>query len=130
MDVLCNRYIKFNHFYKYAIQNLNMDAIATGHYARTSFGSYLENYNENMIVKLLKSKDEVKDQTFFLCQIKGDALCKTMFPLGEMSKRKVKELAVKNGFEKIARKKESMGICFIGPRSFQDFISEVCMNFY
>lgn len=43
-DILCNRYIKFNHFYNYATENLGLDAIATGHYARTSFGCYLENY--------------------------------------------------------------------------------------
>lgn len=46
-DILCNRYIKFNYFYKYAIDQLGMHAIATGHYAKTSFGPYLENYQKN-----------------------------------------------------------------------------------
>lgn len=142
-DILCNRYIKFNHFYKYAIERLDMDAIATGHYARTNFGFYLENYHENksnaqsylsftiikesffLEVKLLRGVDEVKDQTFFLCQVEQNALRKTIFPLGNFHKQEVKFIARLNGLDKIANKKESMGICFIGSRNFQDFISEV-----
>lgn len=107
-----------------------MDAIATGHYAQTSFGSYLENFNENRNTKLLKSTDVVKDQTLFLSQINQDALCKTMFPLAGMTKKEVKEMAIQNGLEKIAGRKESMGICFIGSRNFQGFISEVGMTQY
>ncbi|XP_017781900.1 PREDICTED: mitochondrial tRNA-specific 2-thiouridylase 1 [Nicrophorus vespilloides] len=123
-DILCNRHVKFNYFYKYARDVLKVDAIATGHYARTNFGSYLENFNENENVKLLRAKDDFKDQTFFLCQIGQEALRRTMFPLGTLLKSEVKEIAAKNGLEKFAAKKESMGICFIGERNFQGFISE------
>lgn len=76
-------------------------------------------------VKLLKPLDDVKDQTFFLCQIKQDALRETMFPLGDLTKPQVKQIAREHNLEEIASKKESMGICFIGSRDFQDFISEV-----
>lgn len=80
-------------------------------------------------MKLLRSKDELKDQTFFLCQLQQEALSKTMFPLGEFMKPEVKQIAHENGLVKIAKKKESMGICFIGSRNFKDFISEVSLYF-
>ncbi|XP_018333111.1 uncharacterized protein LOC108742407 isoform X2 [Agrilus planipennis] len=102
---------------------LHGDAIATGHYARTSFGSYLENYSD-VKVKLLRPYDEMKDQTFFLSQVKQEALRHTMFPLGTLLKSEVKNIALQNGFQKVSRKKESMGICFIGNRNFQSFIAE------
>ncbi|KAK9745436.1 Aminomethyltransferase beta-barrel domain [Popillia japonica] len=127
-DILCNRHIKFNYFYKFAKEKLNADAIATGHYARTSFGTFLEKYDPNIGVKLLKPLDDVKDQTFFLCQIKQDALRETMFPLGDLTKPQVKQIAREHNLEEIASKKESMGICFIGSRDFQDFISEYVQN--
>lgn len=75
-------------------------------------------------VRLLKPFDNVKDQTFFLCQVNQEPLRKTMFPLGELNKSLVKKIAVENGLEKISMKKESMGICFIGSRKFQEFIDE------
>lgn len=77
-------------------------------------------------MKLLKAKDSKKDQVFFLCQVEQTALRRTMFPLGPLLKSKVKTIAKENGLEKFAKKKESMGICFIGTRDFQDFIGEVC----
>ncbi|CAG9853894.1 unnamed protein product [Phyllotreta striolata] len=123
-DVLCNRNIKFNYFYKYAMDHLGVDAIATGHYANTSFGTYLENYQPNKNVRLLLAKDTKKDQTFFLCQVKQEALRRTMFPLGNITKWQVKNIAIENNLEKIALKPESMGICFIGSRNFQTFIQE------
>ncbi|RZC41991.1 mitochondrial tRNA-specific 2-thiouridylase 1 [Asbolus verrucosus] len=123
-DVLCNRNVKFNHFYKFAINDLGADAIATGHYAKTSFGPFLEKYDPDKSVRLYCGKDWIKDQTFFLCQVPQEALRRTMFPLGDMMKPQVKQIAIDNGLEKIARKKESMGICFIGSRKFQDFIRE------
>ncbi|XP_071054112.1 mitochondrial tRNA-specific 2-thiouridylase 1 isoform X2 [Onthophagus taurus] len=123
-DILCNKNLKFNYFYNHAIENLEADAIATGHYAANSFGAYLENYDPNQNAKLLLPRDKIKDQTFFLSQINQNALRKTMFPLSELTKPEVKALAVQNGLEIVAKKKESMGICFIGNRNFQDFISE------
>lgn len=123
-DILCNRNIKFNYFYKYAIGELGCDAIATGHYANSSFGQFLEKYESNKAVKLLLAKDSKKDQTFFLCQVRQEMLRKTMFPLGSLTKIEVKQLALDNDLERIALKPESMGICFIGSRNFQNFIKE------
>ncbi|KAL5014729.1 hypothetical protein ScPMuIL_008999 [Solemya velum] len=116
-DILCNKFIKFSKFLTYAVDNLGADAIATGHYARTS-GSPTEG------IKLLKAVDSVKDQTFFLSQISQAALQKTIFPLGELTKDVVKHVACTAGLERIATKKESMGICFVGSRNFHQFIAE------
>ncbi|KAK0086296.1 hypothetical protein PV326_005610 [Microctonus aethiopoides] len=127
-DIMCNKNIKFNKFYNYAINNLNADAVATGHYARTSFGPYLENYKQNTKVKLLKAADNRKDQTFFMSQVNQDPLQRCMFPLGDYKKPDVKRIAREAGLEMIANKDESMGICFIGSRTFQNFISEYIEN--
>ncbi|KAM4615087.1 mitochondrial tRNA-specific 2-thiouridylase 1 isoform 1-T1 [Polymixia lowei] len=138
-DILCNKHIKFNHFYQYAINTLGADAIATGHYARTSqededvfqqkniappvtlFRNRFEIRNP---VRLYKGADLFKDQTFFLSQISQDALRRTMFPLAGLTKDFVKKIAAEAGFEHVLMKKESMGICFIGERKFEDFILE------
>lgn len=69
--------------------------------------------------------DKWKDQTLFLCQIGQEALRKTMFPLSEMTKSEARKIAVEHGLQRIAEKKESMGICFIGNREFKSFIAEV-----
>lgn len=123
-DILCNRQIKFNLFFKHAIDNLKFDAIATGHYAQTSFGSFLEHYEDSKEVRLMQSRDTFKDQTFFLSQVPQSSLRRCMFPIGSMNKYEVKEIADKINLHKIARKKESIGICFIGDRTFQTFISD------
>ena len=125
-DVDCNRYIKFGHFYDHCKDQIDCDAIATGHYARTSFGDFLEDFRPYQNVKLLVAMDRIKDQTFFLSQIPQQALRSTMFPLGHMTKDVVKKLATSIGLERIASKKESMGICFVGKRKsgFQDFLKE------
>ncbi|XP_055308376.1 mitochondrial tRNA-specific 2-thiouridylase 1-like [Sitodiplosis mosellana] len=123
-DVYCNKYIKFGAFYRHIKENLVADAIATGHYARTSFGQFLEDIQPNQNVKLLRAVDPRKDQTFFLSQIPQDALRHTMFPVGSMLKSDVKRLAHQIGLESIAQKRESTGICFIGKRKFSDFISD------
>lgn len=81
-------------------------------------------------VKLLLANDRKKDQTFFLSQIPQTSLRKVMFPLGNLTKSEVKHIAVEAGLKKIAEKPESMGICFIGTRDFQDFIQEVNRYFY
>ena len=76
-------------------------------------------------VKLLCADDKFKDQTFFLSQIQQLALRQTMFPLGELKKTEVKKIASAAGLDRIARKRESTGICFVGKRNFSEFISEV-----
>jgi len=129
-DVLCNSRVKFSHFFNHAMNNIGCDAIATGHYARNSYGQDLEFANSSQPAKLLKSVDRTKDQTFFLSQMPQEALRKTMFPVGELPKDVVKKIASQSGFPEIANKKESMGICFVGKKSapgkrgFQEFISE------
>lgn len=80
-------------------------------------------------VKLLTAVDDIKDQTLFLCQIHQTALRQTMFPLGNLTKPEVKLIARKNNLEEFASKKESMGICFIGSRDFQQFISQVDFDY-
>ncbi|XP_071817746.1 mitochondrial tRNA-specific 2-thiouridylase 1-like [Apostichopus japonicus] len=133
-DIMCNRVIKFDRLIEHAFQHLHADAVATGHYARTNLGdSFLRLTEEDVKrdikrdespVRLLKSVDSWKDQTFFLSQISQNALRRTIFPLGDLTKDVVKKLAVQAGMERIAKKKESMGICFIGTREFKTFITE------
>ncbi|KAJ2951497.1 hypothetical protein O0L34_g13649 [Tuta absoluta] len=123
-DILCNRYIKFDRFFEHCRNNLDVDAIATGHYANTSFGPYLEKYNENEGVRLMQPADSFKDQTFFLSQVKQFSLRRCMFPLANLLKTEVRNMAKSEGLMNVARKKDSTGICFIGKRRFQDFIEE------
>ena len=129
-DILCNSRIKFNHFFDFATEKVGCDAIATGHYARNSFGDNLELADKSRRAQLLKSIDRTKDQTFFLSQMPQKALRKTIFPVGDLTKPVVKSIARQAGFSTIADKKESMGICFVGKklapggRGFQEFISE------
>lgn len=123
-DVLCNKHIKFKCFFDHAINNLGGDAIATGHYAKTCLYDNLENEWANEGVKLMLPYDKWKDQTLFLSQIPQKALQKTVFPLGDLHKDVVKKIATSIGLEKIAKKKESMGICFIGSRNFHKFIEQ------
>lgn len=111
-DILCNKYIKFDAFYKFA-KSKGFDWIATGHYAQTSFDS------NN--VELLRGIDSNKDQTYFLCQIPMDALAHTIFPIGNMDKTRVREIANSLNLP-VAKKKDSTGICFIGERNFRSFL--------
>jgi tRNA-specific 2-thiouridylase len=112
-DVLCNREIKFKEFLGAAL-DLGADYIATGHYARVDYadGEY----------RLLRGVDQNKDQTYFLNQLGQTQLSKTMFPIGELPKPKVREIAEEAGLA-TARKKDSTGICFIGERDFKEFLS-------
>lgn len=118
-DLMCNKTIKFNIFHDYSKKTHNADCIATGHYARTSF------LDLGTPVKLLQARDKFKDQTFFLSGINQKVLKETVFPLGDYHKNDIKSMAKKAGLEKMAFKKESTGICFIGKRNFQQFIQEV-----
>ncbi|CAK9813051.1 Mitochondrial tRNA-specific 2-thiouridylase 1 [Anthophora plagiata] len=127
-DILCNKYIKFDEFFKFARKELQADAIATGHYVKTSFGPYLEHFKPNTNVRLLQGDDTVKDQTFFLSQVPQEALRYSMFPIGEHLKTNVKQIAHESKLDLILHKKESMGICFVGKRNFQDFISQYIPN--
>ncbi|XDV25327.1 hypothetical protein PO909_029258 [Leuciscus waleckii] len=138
-DIMCNKHIKFKHFYQYAVNTLGADAIATGHYARTSQEDeevfqqkhvppprtlFRDRFEIRKPARLYQGADRVKDQTFFLSQISQDALRHTLFPLAGLTKDFVKKIAAEASFQHVLKKKESMGICFIGERDFENFILE------
>lgn len=111
-DILCNREIKFKAFLDYAIA-LGADLIATGHYVRTT--------HIDGKTSLLKALDNNKDQSYFLCAVPEAQLNRSLFPIGELQKSTVRELAAQHGFV-THNKKDSTGICFIGERRFKDFL--------
>ena len=111
-DILCNREIKFKSFLDYAVK-IGADHIATGHYAK------IENRDNQFILK--RSKDLNKDQTYFLHEVKGRDFAKCIFPLEDLSKLEVREIAENNNFIN-HEKKDSVGICFIGERNLRDFL--------
>ncbi|MBN1379380.1 MAG: tRNA 2-thiouridine(34) synthase MnmA [Gammaproteobacteria bacterium] len=112
-DVLCNKEIKFKAFLDYALR-LGADKIATGHYARVTKNQH--GY------QLLKGVDASKDQSYFLHLLGQHELSYSLFPLGELEKANVRELATQAGFVN-HEKKDSTGICFIGERRFRDFLA-------
>ncbi len=112
-DVLCNREIKFGVFRDHA-KRLGGEFMATGHYAR------IDKIDNETV--LLKAADPSKDQSYFLHAVSRDALAETLFPLGELQKSEVRELARKHGLA-VHDKKDSTGICFIGERPFREFLS-------
>ncbi|CAN5304706.1 tRNA 2-thiouridine(34) synthase MnmA [soil metagenome] len=111
-DVLCNRHIKFGAFLNYA-ERLRAARIATGHYARLQ--------HDGVRSRLLKGRDNRKDQSYFLHAVDQRALARTLFPLGNLDKREVRRIALRRGLHNHA-KADSMGICFIGERPFRQFL--------
>ena len=107
-DVMCNKYIKFDHFIKEA-KKLGASYVATGHYARIVNNT------------LYRGLDDNKDQSYFLCELSKEQLKNVLFPVGELNKPEVREIANKLML-KTAEKKDSTGICFIGERNFKDFL--------
>ncbi len=118
-DVLCNREVKFDVFMKTAM-SLGADKVATGHYARVT-STFDENGKE--IFHLLAGKDNNKDQSYFLCQLSQDQLSKALFPIGELTKPQVREIAKEIGLV-TADKKDSQGLCFIGKVSLPQFLQQ------
>jgi tRNA-specific 2-thiouridylase len=112
-DVLCNAEIKFKAFLDHALQ-LGAERIATGHYAQVR--------QVDGLFQLLKAEDGTKDQSYFLYRLDQAQLSKTLFPVGAMYKRDVRELAKKLRLPN-HDKKDSTGICFIGERPFREFLS-------
>jgi tRNA-specific 2-thiouridylase len=112
-DVLCNREIKFKVFFEKAME-LGADFLATGHYCQS-----IESNGE---FQLVKGADPLKDQSYFLYTIKKEILKKVLFPIGNIPKTKVREIAKKYDLA-TKEKKDSTGICFIGERNFKNFLS-------
>jgi tRNA-uridine 2-sulfurtransferase len=117
-DVLCNREIKFDVFMKIALQ-LGADFVATGHYCRK--GELL--VKEKLVYQLLTGKDDNKDQSYFLCQLSQEQLSKSLFPIGELTKPEVREIAAKLDLI-TADKKDSQGLCFIGKVRLPEFLQQ------
>lgn len=113
-DILCNKEIKFRAFLDYAKQQ-GADYIATGHYVRTR--------EVDSQCYLLKGSDSLKDQSYFLHALTSAQLSQSIFPVGELPKTAVREIANKIGLGN-ANKKDSTGICFIGERKFKTFLNE------
>ncbi|WP_026676404.1 tRNA 2-thiouridine(34) synthase MnmA [Fictibacillus gelatini] len=112
-DVMCNKEIKFKAFLEHAL-NLGADYVATGHYAR------IQEMGDE--VQMLRGIDDNKDQTYFLNQLSQEQLSKVMFPIGELTKPEIREIAAEANLA-TAKKKDSTGICFIGERDFKEFLS-------
>lgn len=117
-DVLCNREIKFDTFLKTAL-SLGADYVATGHYCRKAETSA----DGKVVYRLLAGKDQNKDQSYFLCQVTQEQLSKALFPIGEMEKSEVREIARSENLV-TADKKDSQGLCFVGKISLPDFLQQ------
>jgi tRNA-specific 2-thiouridylase len=113
-DIMCNQEVKFKLFLNTALQD-GADFVATGHYANTKNG------------RLFTAEDGNKDQTYFLYRIKKEALERTLFPLGGLTKPQVREVAKKNNLV-TATKKESMGICFVGKVGIKEFLQQYVLS--
>ena len=118
-DILCNREVKFDVFLQTAL-SLGADKVATGHYARVS--SFMDERGKE-IYQLLAGKDNNKDQSYFLCQLNQNQLSKALFPIGELTKPEVREIAREIGLV-TADKKDSQGLCFIGKVSLPTFLQQ------
>jgi tRNA-specific 2-thiouridylase len=137
-DVMCNRYIKFDCFRRYAIEEMGADVFATGHYALLKNAAesttdaievgtqtyQIPSYEDVDSANLLYTPvDQHKDQTYFLAMVQHGAFAQSMFPLALLTKPQVREIAAELQLP-TATKRDSVGICFIGKRKFSEFISE------
>ncbi|MBP0613263.1 tRNA 2-thiouridine(34) synthase MnmA [Chryseobacterium sp. cx-311] len=118
-DILCNREVKFDVFLQTAL-SLGADKVATGHYARVDS---FESENGGQTYCLLAGKDTNKDQSYFLCQLNQEQLSKALFPIGDLTKPEVREIAKELGLV-TAEKKDSQGLCFIGKVSLPTFLQQ------
>jgi tRNA-specific 2-thiouridylase len=114
-DVLCNREIKFDVFLKAALE-LGADYVATGHYCQ-------KRTNEDGSFSLLAGADPGKDQSYFLCQLSQEQLSKALFPIGQLQKAEVRQIAQEYGLI-TADKKDSQGLCFVGKIALPTFLQQ------
>lgn len=117
-DVMCNRYVKFGAFWKFA-QERGADFIATGHYAQVKSEVSI---GDSFTYKLLRGKDTNKDQSYFLWTLTQEDLSHTLFPVGNSTKDEIRLEAKKSGLP-TAVKKDSQGICFLGHVDIKEFLS-------
>ena len=117
-DVLCNREIKFDVFMKIAL-SLGADFVATGHYCRKGETEV----DGKKVFQLLAGADNNKDQSYFLCQLSQEQLSKSLFPIGELTKPEVREIATQMELV-TAEKKDSQGLCFIGKVRLPEFLQQ------
>lgn len=118
-DVLCNSKIKFDAFLK-AAQSMGADYVATGHYCR---GDEFVDENGETVYRILAGVDGNKDQSYFLCQLNQEQLSKAIFPIGDIEKPRVREIARQAGLPS-AEKKDSQGICFVGKVDLPVFLQQ------
>lgn len=114
-DIICNKEIKFKAFLEFACEDLNADYIATGHYVQKHF--------QDDKWQMLRGLDNNKDQSYFLYTLGHKQIGQTLFPVGNIEKSQVREIAEKAGLI-THNKKDSTGICFIGERKFKDFLGK------
>ena len=114
--VYCNRTIKWKYLLDLALQ-LDCDHIATGHYVRV--------LQENNQYYIQKGMDPAKDQSYFLWNLSQEVLSKALFPLGKLKKSEVRQLASELGYQNIADKKESMGVCFLAGTDYRDYLTRL-----
>ncbi|OFC70054.1 tRNA 2-thiouridine(34) synthase MnmA [Alteromonas confluentis] len=114
-DIMCNKEIKFKAFLEFAAEDLGADYIATGHYVQRRY--------KDGHWQMLRGLDGNKDQSYFLYTLGEEHIAKTLFPVGELEKPRVREIAEEQGLI-TADKKDSTGICFIGERKFKDFLGK------
>jgi len=114
-DIMCNKEIKFKAFLEFAAEELSADYIATGHYVQRSY--------ESGNWQMLRGLDDNKDQSYFLYTLGEQHIAQTLFPIGNLEKPKVREIALEQDLV-THNKKDSTGICFIGERKFKDFLAQ------
>ena len=112
---ICNRIIKWGEMIQFA-EEMDCQFIATGHYANIQ--------HEKGYYFIQKGKDESKDQSYFLWQLSQNALSKTIFPLGNFEKEKIRKIAAENGFGKIATKSDSQELCFVPDNDYRHFLKD------
>lgn len=121
-DILCNEIIKFGAFLDWALEQ-GADYIATGHHVRRAPES-----GKDEEVYLLRGVDNEKDQSYFLASLNQYQLRHSLFPIGEMTKDEVRKKAEELGFDEVAQKRSSRGICFIGKVDLKDFLSKYTIS--
>ena len=118
--VLCNSHIKWGEMLRVA-DELNCPYVATGHYAR------IRNFRDHTY--LACAEDAKKDQTYFLWMLTEENLRRTIFPLGDLTKQQVRDIAREHGYPTLAEKKESQEICFVTDNDYRSFLRENTPNY-